>query len=84
MNRAVLIFEMDDELLIELIRLRPVIYNSAHSKYMDNKLKDNLWKEISQILKEEGKVCKNYISSEMFIIYMNISVLHSYVYNFME
>lgn len=50
---------MDDELLIEVIRLRPVIYNSAHSKYMDNKLKDNLWKEISQILKEEVSACKS-------------------------
>lgn len=55
LNRGVFLFKMDDELLIEVIRLRPVIYNSAHSKYMDNKLKDNLWKEISQILKEEGK-----------------------------
>uniref|UniRef100_A0A1Y1L6N2 MADF domain-containing protein n=1 Tax=Photinus pyralis TaxID=7054 RepID=A0A1Y1L6N2_PHOPY len=40
-----------DELLIELIRTHPCVYNKALKEYKDSLMKENAWREIATILK---------------------------------
>ncbi|KAI4470067.1 madf domain transcription factor [Holotrichia oblita] len=50
---------MDDEQLIELVRRYPVLYDLSHSKYMDSKLKLDIWSSIGKELKVSGASCKS-------------------------
>ncbi|VVC44841.1 BESS motif,MADF domain [Cinara cedri] len=49
---------MDDELLIELVRENPVLYDSAHFKYSDITHKADLWKRIGELLRSDAGKCK--------------------------
>jgi len=37
--------KMNDELLIELVRNHPVLYDLSQPKYMDSSLKQRIWSE---------------------------------------
>lgn len=39
-----------DELLIDLVRSHPYLYDKSTKDYKDIKLKDNAWKEMAEIL----------------------------------
>jgi len=40
-----------DELLIDLVRSRPFLYDKKLKEYRDSDMKENAWAEISSILK---------------------------------
>lgn len=46
---------MDDEKLIELVRVNPAIYDLSHRKYMDNNFKTTIWNNIGLELGVSGK-----------------------------
>ncbi|XP_025409208.1 uncharacterized protein LOC112682735 [Sipha flava] len=50
---------MDDENLIEKVRLYDELYNMAHKKYSDNHHKDIIWMKIGKELNTTGQACKN-------------------------
>lgn len=45
---------MDDENLIEKVRLYDELYNMAHKKYSDNHHKDVIWTKIGKELNTTG------------------------------
>ncbi|XP_061718664.1 uncharacterized protein LOC133526183 isoform X2 [Cydia pomonella] len=47
-----------DAELIEYVRSRPVLYDPAHSRYMDNQLKNGLWNKIGRQLRASPSACK--------------------------
>ena len=47
--------KMDDELLIELVRNYPVLYDLAQPKYMDSNFKKDIWNNIGEEMKIDGK-----------------------------
>jgi hypothetical protein len=47
--------EMNDEKLIEFVKKNTVIYDLSNPKYMDNSLKEKIWKEIGEDMKVDGK-----------------------------
>lgn len=44
-----------DELLIEEVRQRPVLYDQRLKAYRDSQLRYDAWLEISGVLKRDGK-----------------------------
>lgn len=44
-----------DDLLIDLVRLRPYLYNIKDRRYKDNKLKENAWEAVGEMLSISGK-----------------------------
>lgn len=50
-----LIFKMDIEKLIELVRTYQVLYDTSHEDYMRTKLKDGIWKKIAEEMNTDGK-----------------------------
>ncbi|KAJ8723095.1 hypothetical protein PYW08_003007 [Mythimna loreyi] len=50
---------MDDEKLIELVRVHPAIYDLSHRKYMDNHFKATIWNNIGLELGVSGLICKS-------------------------
>lgn len=46
---------MNAEMLIELVRDRPWLYDMSMKKYSDHAYKETVWKEIASILKQPGK-----------------------------
>lgn len=59
-------FEMDDELLIELVRSYPALYDLSNRKYMDSNFKQELWKKIGEEMKLDGK----------FMLYLKVKNLY--------
>lgn len=51
---------MDKELLIELVRKYPELYDMANSNYSDSKHKDIIWTHIAKKLDSTGKTNYNY------------------------
>ncbi|XP_044739192.1 uncharacterized protein LOC123300651 [Chrysoperla carnea] len=49
---------MDKEMLIELVRKCPELYDVANSNYSDNKHKDIIWKHIAKKLDSTPMTCK--------------------------
>lgn len=45
-----------DELLIDLVRSRPFLYDKKLIEYRDNNMKENAWAEISSILENSGNL----------------------------
>lgn len=46
---------MGDELLIELVRNHPVLYDLSQLKYMDCNFKQDVWNKIGEEIKLDGK-----------------------------
>jgi len=44
-----------DELLIDLVRSRPYLYDKIANNYKNAQLKDNAWKEMAEILNISSK-----------------------------
>lgn len=44
----------DDEILIDFVRNHEAIYNIKSKEYRKSQLKQNLWREIGEILKKTG------------------------------
>jgi len=42
-------------MLIELVRDRKCLYDMSKKNYSDHQLKENLWREIANTLKQPGK-----------------------------
>ena len=42
------IIEIEDELLIKLVRIYPALYNFSSKKYMDSNFKQDIWKKIGE------------------------------------
>lgn len=54
--RVVSLFtKMNDELVIELVRSHPVLYDLSQPKYMDSSLKQRIWINIGQEMKENSE-----------------------------
>ena len=51
---------MDDELLIELVRNHPVLYDLSQPKYMDSNFKQDIWNKIGEEMKVDGKYSFKY------------------------
>ncbi|XP_060881745.1 transcription factor Adf-1-like [Metopolophium dirhodum] len=49
---------MNDELLIELVRNRQVLYDLKDPKYLNSDLKGRIWQEIGKEMKTDGGNCK--------------------------
>ncbi|RZF43938.1 hypothetical protein LSTR_LSTR006746 [Laodelphax striatellus] len=49
---------LDDELLIELVRGQPALYDFTHTHYSDAAFKMQKWQELGQILKQDGDKVK--------------------------
>lgn len=45
----------DDEVLIDLVRQHPPLYNVGGKSYKDMVVRNNIWKEIGAIMKKNGK-----------------------------
>ena len=45
---------MDDELLIELVRNHPVLYDLSQPKYMDSNFKQDIWNKIGEEMKVDA------------------------------
>lgn len=45
---------MNTEMLIELARERPCLYDMSIKKYSDHAYKETIWREIAAILKQPG------------------------------
>lgn len=60
---------MDDENLIEKVRLYDELYNMAHKKYSDNHHKDIIWTKIGKELNTTG-TC-NFIIILYYILNLN-------------
>lgn len=43
-----------DELLIDMVRSRPFLYDKSLKEYRDANMKDNAWMEIASILEMSG------------------------------
>ena len=63
------IIEMEDELLIELVRIYPALYDFLNKKYMDSKFKQDIWKKIGEEMKVDGK----------YMLYLKITNLYKCV-----
>lgn len=48
--------EEETELLIELVRKYPVLYNLKDKSYFNNNIKENAWKKIAEVLNKNGKL----------------------------
>jgi len=48
---------MNDELLIELVRKRPVLYDSNNRNYLNADCKKKVWIEIGKAMNVDGKCC---------------------------
>ena len=46
---------MNAEMLIELVRDRPCLYDMSMKKYSDHAYKESVWREIASTLKQPGK-----------------------------
>lgn len=46
---------MENERLIELVRMNPVLYDHTHPKYSDSHIKEKTWKEIGRELNNSSK-----------------------------
>ena len=53
---------MEDELLIELVRNYPALYDLSNQKYMDSNFKQDTWKKIKEEMKVDGK-CRGRFSN---------------------
>ncbi|XP_076029490.1 uncharacterized protein LOC143018188 [Oratosquilla oratoria] len=51
--------KMNDELLIELVRNHPVLYDLSQPKYMDNCSKQDIWNKIGEEMKVDGSSCRS-------------------------
>jgi hypothetical protein len=49
---------MNDELLIELVRNRQVLYDLKDPKYLNSDLKGRIWQEIGEKMKIDGEYLK--------------------------
>lgn len=47
-----------DELLIEEVRQRPILYDQRLKTYRDKQLQNDAWLEIASALKQSGKCCQ--------------------------
>lgn len=45
-----------DELLIDLVRSRPYLYDKTHREYKDMKMKENAWGEMADVMNMTGKL----------------------------
>lgn len=45
---------MNTEMLLELVRERPCLYDMSMKKYSDHAHKESIWIDISSILKQPG------------------------------
>lgn len=45
---------MDDDKLIECVRINDILYDQSHPKYLDCGIKDHIWKDIGEELKQPG------------------------------
>lgn len=48
---------MNDELLIELVRNRPVLYDLKDRNYLNADCKKRMWQEIGKEMNMDGKCC---------------------------
>jgi len=46
---------MNDELLIEMVRNRQVLYDLKDPKYLNSDLKGRIWQEIGEEMKTDGE-----------------------------
>ncbi|XP_076660126.1 uncharacterized protein LOC143363433 [Halictus rubicundus] len=49
---------MDNEKLIEMVRQFRILYDLSHPKYSDSKVKEKVWCEIAEQMKESEAACK--------------------------
>lgn len=61
-----------DELLIDLVRSRPYLYDKTYREYKDMNIKENAWKEMAGILNITGKLIILNICLLMFFISQSI------------
>ena len=61
--------EMEDELLIELVRIYPALYDLSNQKYMDSNFKQDIWKKIGEEMKVDGK----------YVLYLKVTNLYKCV-----
>ena len=47
--------KMNDELLTELVRNHPVLYDLLQSKYTNSSFKQDIWNEIGEVMKVDDK-----------------------------
>lgn len=52
---------MNDELLIELVRERPVLFNMKDPKYLNADWKGRIWQEIGHKMSVDGKFLNLFI-----------------------
>lgn len=50
---------MEHEILVELVRGYPELYDMTHSKYSDNVRKEEIWKNIGENLGQTGNYLLN-------------------------
>lgn len=62
---------MNDELLIELVRSRPVLYDSNNRDYLNAECKKKVWLEIGKEMNVDGKCCLEVLS--LFISILSLS-----------
>ena len=44
-----------NEMLISLVQANPLLYNASLANYKNDRIKENIWKEISEELKVDSK-----------------------------
>lgn len=45
-----------DEILIDSVSRHPALYDASQKSYKDNVVRDNIWREIAEIINRSGKL----------------------------